>query len=78
MAKQIKFSKSCKRKEIYEDLINSYDQSIIKLQDLSDLYELAIEENNTYSKEVIKNIKELRNIVKKNEIKCFLSDEADY
>ena len=59
-------------------MINSYDQSIIKLQDLSDLYELAIEENNTsIQKEVIKNIKELKNIVKKNEIKCFLSDEAD-
>ena len=50
----------------------------LKLQDLSDLYELAIEENNiSIQKEVIKNIKELKNIVKKNEIKCFLSDEAD-
>ena len=70
--------KVVKEKKLYEDLINSYDQSIIKLQDLSDLYELAIEENNTsIQKEVIKNIKELKNIVKKNEIKCFLSDEAD-
>ena len=70
--------KVVKEKKLYEDLINSYDQSIIKLQDLSDLYELAIEENNiSIQKEVIKNIKELKNIVKKNEIKCFLSDEAD-
>ncbi len=70
--------KIVKEKKLYEDLINSYDQSIIKLQDLNDLYELAIEENNiSIQKEVIKNIKELRRIVKKNEIKCFLSNEAD-
>jgi len=48
------------------------------LQDLSDLYELALEEKNTdIQNEVSRNISELRSFTKKNEIKCFLSNEAD-
>ena len=39
---------------------------------------MAIEENNlNIQNEIFKNIKDLRNLVKKNEIKCFLSNEAD-
>ena len=39
---------------------------------------LAIEENNIdVQNEIFDNIKELRKLVKKNEIKCFLSNEAD-
>ena len=39
---------------------------------------LAIEEGNlNIQDELIKNIKDLREVVKKNEIKCFLSNEAD-
>ena len=46
---------------------------------MSDLNDLAIEENNhTIQNEVIENIKELIETVKKNEIKCFLSNEADF
>ena len=59
-------------------MINSYNQSNIKLQDLDDLNELALEENNTdIQNEVSHNIKNLRLLAKKNEIKCFLSNEAD-
>ena len=48
------------------------------MQDLSDLYELALEEKNTdIQNEVSRNISELRSFTKKNEIKCFLSNEAD-
>jgi peptide chain release factor 2 len=48
------------------------------LQDLSDLYELALEEKNTdIQNEVSRNISELRSFTKKNEIKCFLSNEVD-
>jgi len=66
-------------KKLYEDLVNSFEESVIKLKDLGDLNELAIEENNqTIQNEVIENIKELRETVKKNEIKCFLSNEADF
>ena len=39
---------------------------------------LAIEEGNlNIQNELLKNIKDLREVVKKNEIKCFLSNEAD-
>ncbi len=70
--------KIIKEKKLFEDLINSFEISIKKLSDLDDLNKLAIEENNlSIQKEVIDSIKDLRLIVKKNEVKCFLSNEAD-
>ena len=67
-----------KEKKLYEDLINSFETSLVKLKDLDDLSELASEENNEIiQNEIMDNIKELRKAVKKNEIKCFLSNEAD-
>ena len=63
---------------MYEDLVSSYKSSLNQLQDLSDLYELAIEENNTnIQNEVLENIRNLRKLAKKNEINCFLSNESD-
>ena len=54
------------------------DSSNTKLQDLEDLNQLAIEENNQkIQEEILENIKALRESVKKNEINCFLSNEAD-
>jgi peptide chain release factor 2 len=73
-----KSQKATKEKKLFEDLINSHNHSNEQLQDLNDLYELALEENNTdIQNEVSKNISDLREIAKKNEIKCFLSNEAD-
>jgi len=70
--------KVIKEKKLFEDLVVSYENSIKKLRDLDDLNNLAVEENNTtILKEVLINIKELLDIVKKNEIKCFLSKETD-
>ena len=70
--------KVIKEKKLYEDLINSFETSIKKLKDLDDLSVLALEENNEIiQNEILDNIKELRKDVKKNEIKCFLSNEAD-
>jgi len=70
--------KVIKEKKLFEDLLNTYKVSIEKLSDLDDLSELAIEEkNDSVQKEVLQNIKELRTLVKKNEVKCFLSNEAD-
>ena len=67
-----------KEKKLYEDLINSLNSSIDELINLNDLHKLAKEEANIdVQNEVFKNIKNLKNIVKKNEIKCFLSNEAD-
>ena len=59
-------------------MIFSHNQSNNQLQDLNDLYELALVENNTdIQNEVFQNISNLRSLAKKNEIKCFLSNEAD-
>jgi peptide chain release factor 2 len=70
--------KVIKEKKLFEDLLNTYKVSIERLSDLDDLSELALEEkNDTIQKEILQNIKELRVLVKKNEIKCFLSNEAD-
>ena len=75
---KLKSKKVIKEKKLYEDLINSYEHSIEKLKDLDDLKELAIQENNlSVQKEILNNIIDLRNLARKNEIKCFLSDEAD-
>ncbi len=73
-----KSQKIIKEKKLYEDLINSLNSSTTRLKDLDDLKQLAIEEKNlSIQNEVFENIKELRKSVKKNEIKCFLSKEAD-
>ena len=67
-----------KKKKLFEDLIITHKDSVDKLSDLNDLHELALEEENqTIQKEILQNIKDLRSLVKKNEIKCFLSNEAD-
>ena len=67
-----------KEKKIYEDLISSFDISNNKLRELVELNQLALEEENfDIQKEVLQNIKNLEKLVKKNEIKCFLSNETD-
>ena len=46
--------------------------------DLHELNELAIEEKNqSIINEVLENLKNLKNLAKKNETKCFLSNESD-
>ena len=75
---RINSSKILKEKKLYEDLTFSYEDSFKKLAEFDELYNLAIEDdNNEVQKEVLDNIKKLKNTVKKNEIKCFLSNEAD-
>ncbi|MDC3188023.1 peptide chain release factor 2 [Candidatus Pelagibacter sp.] len=70
--------KVIKEKKFFEDLINSLNSSIEKLNDFEDLNELALAENNSdVQVEIIQNIKKLRSKIKKSEIKCFLSNEAD-
>ncbi len=73
-----KSQKIIKEKKLFEDLINSHNFASNRLNDLNDLNQLALEENNTdIQNEISQNIIELRTIAKKNEIKCFLSNEAD-
>ena len=58
--------------------MKSYEGSKKEINDLSDLYNLANEENNqNIVKELLKSCKELKSKSKKNEIKCFLSNESD-
>ena len=67
-----------KEKKLLNDLIESYEKSIKKLEDLNVLNQLALDEDNlTIQNEVLDDIRNLRLEVKKNEIKCFLSNEAD-
>jgi|TARA_B100002051_G_scaffold261524_1_gene283132 peptide chain release factor 2 len=73
-----KAEKILKEKKIFEDLVQSYKTSQKKFDEITDLYNLALEENNqTVLKETKNNILELFKNIKKDEIKCFLSNEAD-
>ena len=59
-------------------MINSYNSSIKECDDLFELYKLALEENNkTVINDTLLNIKKLNKKIKKNEIKCFLSNDTD-
>ena len=70
--------KIIKQKKLYEDLINSYDNSSKSLIELNELNNLATEEKNQeIINEVLKSIIKLKTTTKKNETKCFLSNETD-
>jgi len=70
--------KIIKEKKLYEELINSYDKSTKDLINLNELNELAVEEKNqSIINEILENIKDLKKETKKNETKCFLSNETD-
>ena len=70
--------KVIKEKKLHENLINSYEDSIKKLTELNDLYQLAKDENNkSIINEALQNVEDLKLKTKKNETKCFLSNESD-
>ncbi len=67
-----------KEKKLFEDLIESFNDIKKKINELDELNELAVQENNQeIQNEIFTNIQNLRNSARKNEIKCFLSNEAD-
>ncbi len=67
-----------KEKKLFEDLIQSFNEIKDKINELDELNELAVQENNQeIQNEIFANIQNLRNLAIKNEIKCFLSNEAD-
>ncbi len=73
-----KSKKVLKEKKLFEELTNSYKNSVKNLVDFKELYKLTLEENNNdLVKELINNLKELKKDIKKTEIKCFLSNDAD-
>ena len=73
-----KSKKVLKEKKLFEELTNSYKNSVKNLADFKELYKLALEENNNdLLKELANNLRELKKDIKKTEIKCFLSNDAD-
>ncbi len=73
-----KSKKILKEKKLYEDLINSHKDSQKSLIDINELYKLALDENNEeLIVELTSNLKDLKKSIKKTEIKCFLSNDAD-
>ena len=75
---QNKAQKILKEKKFYENLVESFKNSISESKELKEFYKLASEENNKgLIQETLKNIKFLKSTVQKNEIKCFLSKETD-
>ena len=73
-----KAQKIIKEKKLQEDLIKSYNLSVKECNEISDLFNRAVEENNKLIiNESLKNLEQLRLKAKKNEIKCFLSSESD-
>ena len=73
-----KSKKILKEKKLFEDLTSSYISSEKSLVDIQELYKLALDENNNdLFQELTSNLKELKKDVKKTEVKCFLSNDAD-
>tara|TARA_B100000902_G_C27212737_1_gene865313 strand:- start:176 stop:1156 length:981 start_codon:yes stop_codon:yes gene_type:complete len=73
-----KAEKILKEKKLYEDLVQSYEVYLKQFDEITELNKLALEENNqSILKETEINIAQLHKDIKKNEIKCFLSNEAD-
>ena len=69
---KLKSQKIIKEKKLFESLIDSYNKSNNQLQDLNDLYELALEENNIdIQNEVSKNIADVRLLAKKMKLNVF-------
>jgi peptide chain release factor 2 len=70
--------KIIKEKKLYEDLIKSFENSFKSLIDLDELNDLAIEEKNQLIiTEILESVIKLKRSAKRNETKCFLSNETD-
>ena len=70
--------KILKEKKLFEELTNSYKNSVKNLVDFKELYKLTLQENNNdLLDELVNNLKKLKTDIKKTEIKCFLSNDAD-
>ena len=70
--------KTVKQKNFFENILSSYKKSQNDLENIKDLFELALKEND---EDIIKDCnKKIANIladIKKNETNCFLSGEND-
>ena len=70
--------KIIKEKTNFENILNSYKNSLNEINDLKELHNLALEEkNDDILQDCNKKIVQLLNVVKKEETNCFLSGEND-
>ena len=75
---KVKAKKTVKEKSIYENILSAYKNSTEEIQNLKDLYNLALnEKNDEILKECDEKVNQLLNSIKENEINCFLSGEND-
>ncbi len=75
---KIEAEKKLKEKKNYDFLINSYNECKKEEEDLYDIFILANEENNKLIiNETLNKFKNLKEVIKKLEIKCFLSGTND-
>ena len=73
-----KSKKILKEKKFFEDLTSNFEKVEVEHNENKDLFELASnEQNHEILLELKTNLIDLKKRVKKNEIKCFLSNEAD-
>ncbi len=73
-----KSKKILKEKKLLEEMSSSYFHIENELKDAKELFELANNENNLeILSDLTGTLKTLKKTVKQNEIKCFLSNEAD-
>ena len=73
-----KVKKTIKEKTILQNILESYKEISLDINNLKDLYNLALEEkNNEILIDCEIKINELLKRIKKNEINCFLSGEND-
>ena len=70
--------KILKEKKLYENLLNSYNRIKNEIRDTKELFDLASNEKNSeILKDISENLKVLKKTAQTNEIRCFLSNEAD-
>ena len=70
--------KTVKQKNLFENILSSYQNSSLEVTNIKDLFKLALEEKNEdILKDCNSKIDEIQNDLKKIEINCFLSGEND-
>ena len=76
---KISAQKIVKEKKFLENIVNDFNSTVIELENLEELLELALKENHiTVAKECEKKISYIHSQIKNIEVSCFLSGENDH
>ncbi len=76
---KISAQKIVKEKKFLENIVNDFNSTVIELENLEELLELALKENDiTVVKECEKKISYIHSQIKNIEVSCFLSGENDH